>query len=120
MKKTTKKLTKDEKIAKLRTSLVKACDAHIKSGKKIVSGHFHDTVDGCCPIACFVGNPADEKYSDALQKKLEFVFPNDAMWAFIDGFDANVLSVHKGTPEFKLGQELRKKYIKPTPKKRSK
>ncbi len=112
MKKTTNKLTKTEKVKRLRERLVKACDAHVKSGKKVIAGHFHDTsIDGCCPIGCLVGDPVDENYSDALRKKLKFGFTPEDMWAFIDGFDGNSQSIHIGAPEFKLGQELREKYI---------
>lgn len=114
IKRTTNRLTKSEKIKRLRVRLIKACDAHLKSGKKIIDGNFQDTsIDGCCPVACLTGTPGSKQdYSDVLAQKLKFGFSATDMWAFIDGFDGSTKSIYSGTPEFKLGLSLRKKYIK--------
>lgn len=104
-------LTEAGKVKRLRTLLVRACNAHIKKGGKIRDRSF--TKDGaCCPIRCATGAPT-VPYTKMLTEKLKFDFSPDDMWSFIRGFDGdNNNSLYSGGEEYyKLGQELRKKYI---------
>lgn len=107
-KKTTKKLTEAEKVKRLRTLLVKACDKQIKAGKGIASGSFTTGGGDCCPIQCAVGPNVDGGYAVALSKKLRFKFDEEDMWLFIDGFDGH--TNNSDDPMFKLGRDLRAKY----------
>ena len=108
-KKTTKRLTAAEKIKRLRSLLVKACDKQVKAGKGIASGTFATNDGDCCPIQCAVGPNVNDGYAEALSKKLRFKFDEEDMWLFIDGFDGHAGN-HSDDPVFKLGRALRAKY----------
>lgn len=109
MKKTNKpvsSLTKTQKIEKLKRRMILACNAHIKSGGKIITGTFHKG-KGCCPIYCVAGSMLRKDLESKLGFKLDYEID---LWKFIGGFDGT-LSNQNHSLEFKLGQELRKKYI---------
>jgi hypothetical protein len=98
---------------KFKTLLTKACDKHVKAGKKIITGGFQSE-EGCCPIACVLGKPKNDEYFKALDKKLGVIIDEEEYWNFIEGFDANedFDPERAKTQLFKLGRALRKKYIK--------
>lgn len=103
-------LTKAEKVKRLRALLVRACNAHIKKGGEILDVGFKED-NACCPIRCAAGEPV-VPYNEKLSEKLKFNFSNDDMWSFIAGFDGHEPDESRQDMFFKLGVELRKKYIK--------
>lgn len=106
-----KKLTKTQQVAKLRKLLIKACNAHLKAGGKIVNKVFRGADNECCPIMCATHD--DLSYESVIAKSLGLK-ENNALSRllsdFMRGFDDD-LQV-KNTAAYKLGIELRKKYIK--------
>lgn len=107
------KITKAERVKRLRALLTKAVDNHLKEGGKLTSGMFYGDNNTCCPIRCATGDPEkiDLLYEEALSKKLKFNFSEEDMWAFIHGFDAYNSSKYSKDLFFKLGASIRKKYI---------
>jgi hypothetical protein len=110
-----------KQLNKLRSTLIKACNAHVKAGGKIISGIFADgSVNGCCPVYCATADVTDDNigYFDALNQKIGFEISVEDMWRLIDGIDFNsslpgaVTFQDNNHPLFVLGQEIRKKYIK--------
>lgn len=107
--KKTTKLTKTQKVERLKKLLVKACNAHIKAGGKIVTGAFRNK-KGCCPIYCATKTGNVGNFKLVLEEKLGFSLSNIDLFAFIDGFDST--HTWRANAESKLGKALRKKYIK--------
>lgn len=97
---------------KFKNLITKACDKHVKDGKKIISGRFQNN-EGCCPISCVIGYPDSRDYFELMNEKLGVKVPEKQYWQFISGFDASSADPdYVGTQLFKLGQALRKKYLK--------
>ena len=110
--KKTTKLTKTQKVERLKKLLVKACNTHIKAGGKVVSGTFHNK-KGCCPIYCATKTDGDGNFRLALEEKLGFKLTDINLFDFMSGFDyPSTSGTWKTNAETKLGQALRKKYVK--------
>jgi hypothetical protein len=98
-----------KQLKKFRSMLIEAADAHLKSGGEITSGAFIRSENRCCPIGCVTGTKDNLSYEVMLKEKLGFNITNEEMWDFVFSFDG-VLRLENDLT--KLGQELRKKYIK--------
>lgn len=107
------------KVNKLRTVIIKACDAHIAAGGKIIDGQFTNYNENAyCPIGVVANSRMGWNWPETnIALKLDFDFTNQVIWSFIHGFDG--IRFNTGINDrnlFDLGRELRKRYL--TSKKR--
>lgn len=101
-----------ENIDKLRTLLTQAIDQHLAKGGKIISGRFSTGFnEEYCPVSCLVGDDHLISRTSRIATKLGAPFSGDDMWALIDGFDQRLQGPHENSELYKLGQELRAKYL---------
>lgn len=109
-----------EHINKLRAHLTEAIEKHLVNGGTLIKGRFDDFHGGCCPVQCLVGQDMKalkaegtiHGFQDAVAKKLDIPFAVGDMWRLVDGFDNSVVTEEdKDSTCYKLGQELRAKYL---------
>jgi hypothetical protein len=110
-----------EQFDKLKAALEAGADAHIQAGGKIIYGAPYDKEKGMCPIWASIDREAALTIEGAesiiqrahfgLNKLLGFKMAELDMLGFMNGWDG---VVNKGGDKmvFRLGQELRTKYIK--------
>jgi hypothetical protein len=104
-----------ENLDKLRTLLTQAIDQHLADGGKLVAHKFYDGVDNkeYCPVSCLIGiHPTTGDRSYDIAAKLDTRFSTTDLWNLVDGFDQTIVSEQsKNSDLYKLGQELRAKYL---------
>ena len=100
-------------LKKFRAALIRATNKHIKSGHKIIAYAFRNRATGdMCPIGALIDDYEAIGDRDFLQPIIDkYGITNTEITDFVRAFDNSPTTV--GNDDIvKLGQEMRKRYIK--------
>lgn len=101
-----------EQLQRFEAAVVAAIEQYLADGGKLLHSRFIDFDGAKCPIVCWLGDSNNTPLFMLATRALGFVVEDYEIWNFIHGFDLRrPYNGDDTSPTYKLGQQLRRKYL---------